>query len=256
MEATLPASLVPALLLPEPAAPLPRALDTAPPPAPFRTAELPTTFELVLLRRWRLDELQLFPEAHAVLLPRLAALSAAALALHGLVVGALGARLPGISAEFAASEPWQWLPLAVPAALFGALCLCLPSFWFYTQLAGLDAELRLVALLGTRVQAVASVLLLGLLPFWAAVALASVLHLPAPPPPLVLLAGLALPFVAGLAGLLDLRRTLGFLVTRLPVTHERRGLFLQRLVLAWGAVYSAVAPVALWRLADAIVFGH
>lgn len=250
------ATLVPALLVPAPEAQLPKSLDAPPPPAPFLPAELPGAFELVLLRRWRLDELQLFPEAHAVLLPRLAALSAAALALHGLVVGLLGARLPDTHEAFAASAPWQWLPLAYPAALFGALCLCLPSFWFYTQLAGLDAELRLVALLGTRVQAVASVLLLGLLPFWAAVALAKVLHLPAPASPLILAFGLGLPFVAGLAGLLDLRRTLRFLVERLPVTHARRGLFLQRLVLAWGAVYTAVAPVALWRLSEAIVFGR
>jgi len=246
---------VAAILLPAPAE-LPRALPAAPPPAPFVRAELPSALELVLHRRWRLDELQLFPEAHELLVPRLAALSAAALALDGLVVGALGAALPEVTPLFAASAPWQWLPVVVPFALFLALCLCLPSFWFYVQLAGLDADVALVALLGVRVQSVASVLLLGLLPFWATLALASALHLPSPSGETVLALGLALPFVAGLAGLADLRGTLGFLAERLPRSHAGRTPFLRRLVLAWGAVYTAVAPVALYRLFEAIVFGR
>jgi hypothetical protein len=90
------------------------------------------------------------------------------------------------------------------------------------------------------VQAVTSVLLLGLLPFWAAVALAKVLDLPAPASPLVAIAGLALPFVAGLAGLADLRRTLRFLADRLPATHAR---LLQRL----GSRGRCLSRVVLWR---------
>jgi multisubunit Na+/H+ antiporter MnhG subunit len=36
----------------------------------------------------------------------------------------------------------------------------------------------------------------------------------------------------------------------LPVTHPRRGNYVRRMVLAWGALFTAIAPVALYRLGE------
>ena len=63
--------------------------------------------------------------------------------------------------------------------------------------------------------------------------------------------GLATPFIVGLYGMRALYKGFCELATVLPITHRRRGDFLRRMVLCWGAVYTAVAPVALYRLAEA-----
>ena len=67
----------------------------------------------------------------------------------------------------------------------------------------------------------------------------------------MIVAGLGIPFVVGLFGMRALY--LGFcdLARVLPITHRRRGDFLRRMVLCWAVVYTSVAPVALYRLAEA-----
>jgi hypothetical protein len=64
--------------------------------------------------------------------------------------------------------------------------------------------------------------------------------------------GVLLPFFVGLWGVAAVYRGFCHLAEHLPLTHRRRGNFLRRLVLAWGAVYTAIAPVALWRLGQAL----
>jgi hypothetical protein len=64
--------------------------------------------------------------------------------------------------------------------------------------------------------------------------------------------GIALPFVVGLGGLRSLWSSFRRLSATLPVAHQRRPWFLPRMVLAWGMVYSVVAPVALYRLIEAL----
>ena len=133
----------------------------------------------------------------------------------------------------------------------GALCICLPSFYFYTQLSGLDASFRLVTAQALRAQATMSVLLLGVLPFYAAWLLGTVVGV-FDEPGTALFAGMCLPFGVGLWGIRAVYRGFCDLAEHLPITHQRRGNFLQRLVLCWGGVYSVVAPVALYRLGEAL----
>ena len=45
---------------------------------------------------------------------------------------------------FLGSSPQVSLPIAFVAAFLGTISICLPSFYFYTQLAGIDASFRLV----------------------------------------------------------------------------------------------------------------
>ena len=70
--------------------------------------------------------------------------------------------------------------------------------------------------------------------------------------PLVFMLGLVLPFGVGLAGIASRCRSIQRLIDRPPITHERRGRIMLRLVFCWGAVSSSVAPVALWRIHDGL----
>lgn len=176
-------------------------------------------------------------------------LSVLGLALHGLVVGGI-AQLAGWQG-WIGHLPVVVLPITLIASFLLTLAVCLPSFYFYSQLSGLDVTFRFVVVQALRVQAHTSVLLLGMLPIYAAVALATVLPLNIEVEAVVLI-GLALPFVMGLTGILALWRSFKHLLPRIPITHERRGRFLLRMVLAWGAVFSVVAPVAMWRIGEVL----
>jgi hypothetical protein len=223
---------------------------------PVPEAAAPTSprsmFDLILRGRERLDDLLRDDAQLASAAQKLLALSLLGLLVHGLVLGLASAMLPASAVgSFAArGHPWLWMPLSFAGAFVGALGLCLPSFWFYTQLSGLEASVRLVAAQALRAQATASVLLLGVLPFYAAYALAAALRLV--DPSFVVTVGLVLPFAIGLRGVWALFRAFESLADVLPHSHRRRGNFLVRMVLAWSGIYTAIAPVALWRLGEAL----
>ena len=195
-----------------------------------------------------LDEAAVDSARHVALIQRLLALSVLGLAVHGLVLGGLGHATVGQLAGDIAwirGTPAAWMPLALVLAFLGALFVCLPSFYFYTQLAGMDAPAGLIVVQSLRVMARTGALLLGFQPFFVALALAAVLE--AAPVHAVIAVGLASPFVVGLAGIVSLYRSFRRLVVVVPMTHARRGDFVLRFVVAWGGLYLVVAPVALWK---------
>lgn len=197
-----------------------------------------------------LDDLVLHGDSTRVV-RHLLGISLVGLLVHGLVVGCTAQHPFGVTWPHG-SEPLIWVaPVALVGAFLLAIAVCLPSFYFYTRLAGLDVSFRVVAIQSLRVQARTSVLLLGLLPFYTAIVFAGELGLAVAPGTSVGL-GMAMPFVVGLDGIRSLYRSFQRLVERLPMTHERRGNVVLRLVLCWGAVFSAVAPVALWRIAQGL----
>jgi hypothetical protein len=205
-------------------------------------------FDLVLRRPRQMDRL-LRDEAR---LPRaiqdLVGLSCVGLAVHGLVVGA-SAQVAGAGVFFAHGMPALWMPAAFVLAFLGALGICLPSFYFFTQLSGLDASFRLVTAQAVRGTAKTAVLLLGALPFYAAWLLGNVVGVFSNVE-LTLTVGMVLPFVVGLWGIAEVDRGFRGMLDTLPVTHARRGNFIRRMVLAWGALYTVIAPVALVRLCE------
>jgi hypothetical protein len=219
-------------------------------------------FDLVLRGQRRLSQLLTDEHAMPSTLLRLLGLSLAGLGVHGLTLG-LGAaylRVASGSDVFGGSRPWLWMPLAIGGAFLGALCVCLPSFYFYTQLSGLDASFRLVTAQALRAQATTSVLLLGALPFYAAwllfiAAVSPDFRQEVGPyldPRVVLSLGMGLPFLVGVFGVWQVYRGFEDLIQILPITHVRRGNFLGRMVLCWGAVFTAVAGAGLWRLSEAL----
>jgi hypothetical protein len=171
--------------------------------------------------------------------------------IYGLAVG--------LTAQFVAPRPplavWLGrlpvvtLPLAFTGAFLVALLVCLPSFYFYTQLSGLDASFRLITAQALRVQARTVVLLLGALPIYVALALGVRIGA-IDDANTVILVGVAMPFVIGLAGLKSLYRSFERLAEQLPISHVRRPQFLLRIVVAWAAAYSVVCPVALYRVGE------
>lgn len=177
------------------------------------------------------------------------------LVMHGLVVGLTAVALPDSAGMLTEGTPWLWMPLAFVGAFIGTLGVCLPSFWFYTQLAGLDATFRWVSTQALRVQAHASILLFGTLPLFAVAAFWAMLTSDADHSTQVLRLGMALPFFTGLFGVRALHRAFGRFVNKSGRTIPRRGGFLQRLVICWGGLYTLVAPVALWRLCEALSAG-
>jgi hypothetical protein len=144
-------------------------------------------------------------------------------------------------------NPFIWAPAAFVIAFIGTLLICLPSFWFYTQLAGLDASFRLCTAQALRAQATTSVLLLGVMPLYFAVALSAGLKLFVAPSTVIWI-GFALPFVVGLFGIRAVYRGFNDLLGKIPITHPRRGDFISRMVILWGGLYTTIAPVALYRL--------
>lgn len=219
---------------------------------PRAILDAPGMIDLVLRGQNHLSAL--LAEEHLLpsLVRKLLGLSVAGMLVHGVVVGAF-AKLIGAGeapplVALTGGNPVLWMPAAFVLAFLGALCVCLPSFYFYTQLSGLDASFRLVTAQALRAQATTSVMLFGALPIYVAAALAAVLDFVIDPGA-VMLIGLLLPFAVGLLGIRAVYHGFRDMIGSLPVTHARRGDFILRMVLCWGAVYTSVAPVALYRLA-------
>jgi hypothetical protein len=227
------------------------AEDAAPVEKPA-SAPIPRTargiFELVLRGDPELDDRLLDERELPDNIRKLLAISIVGMAAHGAVVGLVNlAFLPSTVTPTAL----LYTPITLVGGFLTALVVCLPSFYFYTQLSGLDAPFRLVAAQAVRVMATTSVLLLGLLPFYAAFALSHTVGL-IEEPRYVLFIGWLAPFVVGLCGIRTLLRAFRHLSGTIAITHARRGNFLLRMVLCWGAVFVMVAPIACYRIGAAL----
>lgn len=142
------------------------------------------------------------------------------------------------------------LVLGYTLGILLAACVCLPSFYFYSLLAGVKMSWLQISSLVGKGTAANAVLLLGILPIYVALVLGLVvLRAPAEHLQLTLKLGLLLPFLAGLWGLRSIYLGILDLGANLPPHWQsRRQCFLRRLTLSWAAVYTAVVPVMIYRL--------
>jgi len=212
----------------------------------------PSMFDLVLRRPRLLDRVLRDEAALPKAIQEMVSLCVLGLAVFGLVVGASAQLvrdqlIPG--SFFSSGLPAVWMPLAFVLAFLGAICICLPSFYFFTQLSGLDASFRTVTAQALRGVVTTAVLLLGAAPFYAAWVLGNVVGL-FEDVETTLQVGMAIPFLVGLFGIGSVYQGFRSMLSVLPVTHERRGNFVKRMVLAWGALFTAIAPVALYRAGE------
>jgi hypothetical protein len=235
---------------------------TAAAPAP-RDLSLLGLVEMLLKEPRRLDDLNRDESRQAELLPRLLAVALASFALFGVALVLI--------VHFTPAEAYPHSPLPVPRAdlrdgsalavvlaytlgLVAATGLCLPSFYFFSLLAGVKMRLSQIVSQVMCSKATTAVVLVGILPVYVAVVLGMVVFgADAQVLQACLYLGLALPFVAGLAGLRALYRGVSAMAeTMPPERRRRRGDFLRRLTVSWAACYTAVSPVLIYRLWEAL----
>jgi hypothetical protein len=142
------------------------------------------------------------------------------------------------------------LPLAYTLGLVAATGICLPSFYFYSLLAGVKMSMLQITGQVLKGKAVTALLLVGILPIYVAVVLGTIIFkLPAETLEVYLYLGLILPFLTGLAGMRSIYvGVTGWADTLAPERRCRRACFLRRLTLSWSAVFVAVSPVMIYRL--------
>jgi hypothetical protein len=217
---------------------------------------------LAQLLGWMLTDRERFREALAEegieqeLLPRLLAIVLTAFALYGLVMeGVLivtGARLDALVPPGATGRPIGVIPLAYALGLVGAIGICLPSFYFYALQCGFRPSLRRIVIATLAGQALTGMLLIGIIPVYAAGILAAErLDGGAAIMWSWSWVGLLLPLPAGLIGVADLRSWFARLAETLPagIRAQRRGMV--GFLALWSAgLYAVVAPTVVWKLID------
>jgi hypothetical protein len=223
--------------------------------------------ELLLKNPAQLDAIERDPANQRALFPRLLLIAQAGYLVYSGVMLLLlnlapAAASPANLGLAVPSASWAdgtalGLPVGYGLGIVAASCICLPSFYFYSLLAGVNIGWLQIASIVVRGTAANAVMLLGILPIYVAVALGLIVA-NAPPPLLAatLLLGLLLPFVAGLWGLREIYRGVMQLGTDLPPAWQcRRRCFLRRLTLSWAGVYTAVVPVLIYRLWESVAQG-
>jgi hypothetical protein len=216
--------------------------------------------ELLLKDPERADRLGQDEIRQSVFIPRFLAIALTSYLLFTIAMVVI------LNAAPPAAYPHRWLPipqarvadgsalglvLAYNIGLVATTCICLPSFYFFALLAGVRMTSLQIAGQVVRCKASSAILLVGgILPIYVAVVLGMIVFgAPADALEACLYLGLALPFVAGLEGVRAIYRgVLGMAETLPPERRCRRECFLRRLTLSWAAVYTAVAPVMIYRL--------
>jgi hypothetical protein len=213
--------------------------------------------ELLLKSPARIDRLTRDDHRQAELIPRFLIVALASFTLFSLAFILLLDSVeptglpPLLAAHWSRSvQPAVSLWLAYTLGLVAASGVCLPSFYFYSLLAGVRITMLEVTTHVLKGKASTAIMLVGLLPIYVAVVLGLIVF-KAQPESLqsVLTLGLALPFLAGLWGVWSIYRGFLRLADTLPVScRDQRACFLRRLTVAWAAVYTAVTPIMIYTL--------
>lgn len=225
-------------------------------------AEISTTgvVEMLLKDHAQLNRLLRNEGYQRELVPRLMAVALAGFAIYGVVVTAIFNAVwirNGVWLEHLPSAYWNDLSagnltLGYTLGLVAANGICLPSFYFYGLLAGVRTTMLGVTAHAIKGMAAAAVALVGLLPIYVALSLTSIVF------PLgkswdlnCIVLGLALPFLAGLFGVVNLYEGfVGLADTMKCANRKDRQCFLRRLILAWVGCLTFVTPVVVYSLWD------
>jgi hypothetical protein len=215
--------------------------------------------EALLKHPNRLDNLCRDETRQAELLPRFLGIALVSFTIYALAMLLI---LNSVPDEAYPSQPLRlpaasWangtglgLVLAYNLGLVGATGICLPTFYFFSLLAGVRMSMLQIVGQLLRGQAAGALVLVGILPIYVAIVLGlTVFHAPEDMLALWLYAGLALPFVAGLQGVITIFRGVAVMADTLPPERRcRRECFLRRLTFSWATCYTLVSPVLIFRL--------
>lgn len=241
--------------------------------------------EMILKAPQRLDHFIRAADVQSALVPRFLAISLASFTLFGVALAIVfssaqvAPRLTALDdyldhkhsgvplvqfeategfAEFWTSGGAVQMVVAYCFGLVAATGVCLPSLYFYGLLSGIRLTMLDVVTQALKSKATSAVALLGILPMYIALAMAINIFdwLPTSFRDGVLWLGFILPFLAGLWGTASLYLSLGSMTDTLPPERcERRGCFLRRLVVSWAACYTAVSPVMIYTVWEAMQGG-
>jgi hypothetical protein len=210
--------------------------------------------ELMLKGRTRLHELMRAGSHSTELVPRFLGIALAGFTIYG-IAATIVLNVSGVWPSWVPAASWPGrtmanLTLAYDLGLIAAVGVCLPSFYFYGLLAGLEIAILDVAAHAMKCAAMTALMLVGILPMYVALALGMIVFgASAEWKELTIALGLALPFIAGWWGVLSLYT--GFVrlaETMPPGCRAAREGFLRLLTLAWSACYSVVTPVMIYTL--------
>jgi hypothetical protein len=221
-------------------------------PAP--DCSVPGLVELMLKNRWKLHEVMRETGRSAELIPRFLAIALAGFTVYGIaatiVLNLCGVWPRWVPAAFWSDRSLANLTLAYDLGMIAAVGVCLPSFYFYGLLAGVEITMLDVACHAMKCAAMSAAMLVGILPIYVALALGAVVfNAPVEWRELTVVLGLALPFIAGLWGVLSLYVGFVRLAETLPPSRrEARAGFLRLLTLAWSTCYTVVTPVMIYTL--------
>lgn len=142
------------------------------------------------------------------------------------------------------------LVTAFDLGMIGAIGVCLPSFYFYGLLAGVSTNMLQVTTHALKGLAAGAVAVVGVLPIYVAIILGVVvIRAPDWIVHATCLAGLLLPFIAGLWGTRALYVGFVALAETMPAERRvRRAGFLRRLLFSWSACFTAVTPLMIFTL--------
>ena len=252
---------------------------TPPPvePLPAFTGVLPLT-EMILQNHSLLERLIRSTAKQAVLIPQLLLIAFLGFVLYGLTMGlligvsgwtphlnspreVLTSGGPLIEFHAAASPLAPWTDGTAPAlivayalGMIAATGICLPSLYFYGLLSGIKLTMRDVVIHSLKSKATAAIGLIGILPIYFVICLTvMVFDLSEYWIRIVQWIGFAFPFLGGLWGTQSLYRGFQGLADTLPgrlnmEARYNRSCFLDRLVLAWSACYSVIAPIMVFTI--------
>ena len=234
--------------------------------------------EMVLKDRAGLETLIRRTELQPLLIPRLLTIAIASFSLFGVALAAMIAAA-GVAPQLAAIEDvlrdggplvrfepetvgllgvGKSTAAIIAAYAFGLIAasgVCLPSLYVYGLLSGIRLSMLDVVTHAVKAKAAAAVALVGILPVYIAIGMGALVFdvFRGPLLEAALWLGLVLPFIAGLWGTVSLfRGFLGLTETLPPERCERRHCFLRRLVASWCACYTAVAPVMVYTVWQAL----
>lgn len=218
--------------------------------------------EMLLKNREGLNELLRHEDRQRELIPRLMAVALAGFFAYGIIATGIlnafqirtGYWLPHLPAARWNDFSIGNLALSYTLGLIAANGICLPSFYFYGLLAGIQTTMLSVTAHALKGMAAGAVALVGLLPIYVAFALTALVF----PFPWTMggqivwtVIGLALPFIAGIWGAVNLYQ--GFVGLADTMSSKRRcerECFLRRLIFAWVGCFTFVTPVVIYSLWD------
>lgn len=156
----------------------------------------------------------------------------------------------GVPRSESALRTWLALFAAYDIGILLAIGICLPSFYFYTLLAGVRITMLETVAHALKGHAVAAVVLIGMLPFYVAITLGlQVFDAPETWRVTFDYLLLTLPFQAGVFGAASLYRGFTQLCDTMPARFaRRRDCFLRRLLLSWTICSTVITPLAIYTI--------